>query len=509
MDSSNSQVAIRQENRISTTGYHASPKRQKLSTEDNNELQSNMMKLPTEMIVKLCGYFTNQDLSNTMRLVNHRLGDICTDLLNTRFKSIGKSLNSIIRKLTTALKKMDTNQGRSIRNGCKLLNIAEFLSQIHSMTMNSVRRYIYNELYDTSSGCMYAGLLLDKYKIIIDNLSKVPSKLHPYIHFTDYVEPAQVVEILRLTKMFLSHFEKYNEGSMPNIFSGCKIIDILDSAKFCKRVIAYEKSTKDTFVAKYCYYFENSWFIGLPMVGRKNASFAFKKQKWYLRLRRLVWSHCQILQEYMQHERELSLIPDGPFTPPEPQNMGFTGFGRVGETYFYYGIVNRRRYALNYLIQEDSDDSDDDDASDDDYENDYDFGNDIDDDNVEDNNNDDNVDQDNVDDSDTDSAEDSNEEEPNVVDVEDIENLVNEQTINNRSELVSLGVMIEVSVKCPPLYSPYKYIKQLNPEYIRELQERDTRRQVEVKVNVNYPGAFKYQLPMQHSFKFNSNDPHF
>lgn len=63
MDSSNSQVAIRQENRISTTGYHASPKRQKLSTEDNNELQSNMMKLPTEMIVKLCGYFTNQDLS--------------------------------------------------------------------------------------------------------------------------------------------------------------------------------------------------------------------------------------------------------------------------------------------------------------------------------------------------------------------------------------------------------------------------------------------------------------
>lgn len=135
------------------------------------------------------------------------------------------------------------------------------------MTMNSVRRYIYNELYDTSSGCMYAGLLLDKYKIIIDNLSKVPSKLHPYMHFTDYVcniifsskqiyyvnfqvEPAQVVEILRLTKMFLSHFEKYNEASMPNIFSGCKIIDILDSAKFCKRVIAYEKSTKDTFVAK-------------------------------------------------------------------------------------------------------------------------------------------------------------------------------------------------------------------------------------------------------------------
>lgn len=60
------------------------------------------------------------------------------------------------------------------------------------------------------------------------------------------------MKIIQMTKLFCLHFDKVNEEPRPEclVDSGCKMVDIIDSARFIEKKICWEYCSKEYFNAK-------------------------------------------------------------------------------------------------------------------------------------------------------------------------------------------------------------------------------------------------------------------
>lgn len=60
----------------------------------------------------------------------------------------------------------------------------------------------------------------------------------------------------------------------------------------------------------------------------------------YMRLRRIVISHSEMTMEYNQYKRETLIRTKPASRIRKPINSVYTGYGEVGEKFFYYGVMN-------------------------------------------------------------------------------------------------------------------------------------------------------------------------
>ncbi|CAG9824702.1 unnamed protein product [Phaedon cochleariae] len=156
--------------------------------------------------------------------------------------------------------------------------------------------------------------------------------------------PPEVIKIIQMTKSFCVHFDKINEEPLGDslVASGCKIVDIVKCSKFSQELLSTENSSKDYFRAEYSFYFRNTWFVALPIHGTREMDLSQKQRMMHMRLRRIILAHNDMYTQQAQYERELLLRRDPDVRIKRPGNNVYTGYGDVGNVFFYYGVLTIR-----------------------------------------------------------------------------------------------------------------------------------------------------------------------
>ncbi|XP_018568449.1 uncharacterized protein LOC108908796 [Anoplophora glabripennis] len=348
-------------------GYYTRSKRRKLNKKQlevatvsspdltERKRKNPIMFVPSEILQTVFKYVSHHELSGSIRLVNRRFKINAENVLNLAFKKIEKNLNVLIKNAEVSL--AYTQDDMEIKCVSKLLNMLEILKVQYSIVMSTIWRYVYNEYYRTNRSCMYGGLLIDTHNIFLWKFVHYPNLLYAPAVVKDYALPQEVTRIIQMTKTFCVHFDKVNEEALHNclVYSGCKVIDILDCAKFIQKLVLDEKVTSDTFVARYNYFFQNSWFIGLPISVTKEMEWNQKQRMMHMRLRRVVLAHNDMFLQQAQYERELILRPGPTIRIKKPGNNVYTGYGDVMDTFFYYGVMNDGAYIQKFHLDEDND----------------------------------------------------------------------------------------------------------------------------------------------------------
>nr|CAH7759577.1 unnamed protein product [Callosobruchus chinensis] len=307
------------------------------SSLESRKRKNPIMFVPTEIIQAVFRHISYQELSQNVRLVNHRFKLIAEGILDSGFKNIDRQLTMLQR--TTELSLAYTQDDMEIKCITKLLNFLEILKTQHTIVLATIWRYVYNEFYKVPKSSMYGGQLIDAHKLFMWTFLHFPNQLYAPAVVRDYALPVEVTKIVQLTKAFCLHFERVTEEPMPNclIRSGCKMVDLLDAAKFAQKTTIYEKSTKDS-------------FIGQRMM--------------HMRLRRLVLAHNDMFLQQAQYERELMLRPVPNSRIKKPGNNVYTGYGDVGHFFFYYGVMNDGAFAQKFATDEDNEEEENDDEID-------------------------------------------------------------------------------------------------------------------------------------------------
>ncbi|KAJ8943513.1 hypothetical protein NQ314_009716 [Rhamnusium bicolor] len=192
-------------------------------------------------------------------------------LVNRRFKINAENiLNLAFKRLekkinvlmhTTEVSLAYTQDDMEIKCVSKLLNMLEVLKMQYAIVMSTIWRYVYNEYYKTNKTCMYGGLLIDAHHTFMWKFVHCPNQLYSPAVIRDY----------------------------------------------------------------YSYFFQNSWFIGLPISVTKDMEMSQKQRMMHMRLRRIVLAHNDMFLQQAQYERELLLRPDPATRIKKPGNNVYTG----------------------------------------------------------------------------------------------------------------------------------------------------------------------------------------
>ncbi|XP_076269427.1 uncharacterized protein LOC143202038 isoform X2 [Rhynchophorus ferrugineus] len=457
----------------SPTGYYTRAKRRKLSEkyQDKEDFfckglfrvselkrKNPIMFMPTEILQNILRRISYHQLSTNVRLVNRRFRTIAEDLLNLGFKKLESKLYLLIKSTDISLG--FTQDDMEIKCISKLLCQLEILNLQYATIMSTIWRYVYNEFYRAPHYCMYGGLIIDTHETFIWKFVHCPDQLYSQAVVRDYDLPSEVSDIVQMTKSFCVHFDKTNEETSAHVhvWSGCKLVDILDTAKFADRIVYFEKLSADRFFAKYSYYFKNSWFVAMPIPLTKTMDWPQKQRMMHMRLRRIVLAHNDMYLQEEQYQRETALRPNAPMTIKKPGNNVYTGYGDIETKFFYYGVMNDGAYNQKFHPDEENDDLD--------------------------------------------------------------EGDINEFVVQNRGDielvpinsdddvlyrLQYLGFKVDVTVSCPPQYAPLKYLRSLPSNeknvLINKLIRKDN---THIHMNFECLGAHYARLPTKYLYIFDS-----
>ncbi|CAH1180022.1 unnamed protein product [Phaedon cochleariae] len=440
-------------------GYYTRSKRRKLNhdvekcttsfREHTDRRRKNpIMFLPTEMLRAIFENIDYHELSQNVRLVNTRFRLIAEDLLNKAYKKIEQQLETLVK--TTEVSLSCNIDDMEIRCLLKLLNFLEILKMQYDLVISTIWRYVYNEYYRTSRSCMYGGQLIDAHRLFIFKFLYYPNTLYGPAVVKEYALPPEVIKIIQMTKSFCVHFDKINEEPLGDslVASGCKIVDIVKCSKFSQELLSTENSSKDYFRAEYSFYFRNTWFVALPIHGTREMDLSQKQRMMHMRLRRIILAHNDMYTQQAQYERELLLRRDPDVRIKRPGNNVYTGYGDVGNVFFYYGVMNDSAYNQKFNSDEDNDE--------------------------------DEEDEENID-----------------IENEPVANI----PVQNSDEdifyrLPHLGLRMNITVRCPLSYAPLPYLKSLGEDQREKLKNRNrTTGPIEMKITFECEGATYPRLP--------------
>ncbi|XP_066140081.1 uncharacterized protein [Euwallacea fornicatus] len=453
----------------SPKGYYTRAKRRKLcekyqdaedsfsnlcAKSDRRKRKNLIMFVPTEVLQRIFEYISYHELSSTLRLVNRRFKTVAEDLLNFGFKRIEKRLKSLMG--TTDLALGYTQDDMEIKCISKLLCLLEILISQCSVIVSTIWRYVYNGFYKTRNTCMYGGLIIDIFDIFMWKFLHCPNQLYAPAVIKDYSLPLEVSRIVQLTKAFCIHFDKTNEEVMSSccILSGCKIADILDSAKFANKHVHYEKRVSNFFLAKFSYYFKNSWFVAMPIPSGKAMDWPQQQRMMHMRLRRIVLAHNDMYLQQEQYKREVSLRPNAPTAIKKPGNNVYTGYGDVEDKFFYYGVMNDGAFRSKFHPPEDVDGRDE-------------------------------------------------EDEPNEM----LNNPAVEPDLFNFDDdvlfrLPYLGFKVDLSIRCPLAYAPLSYLRTLGEDELGKMNGRAlVKGESQLHMDFECFGAHYARLPVRYQYE--------
>ncbi|CAH0563497.1 unnamed protein product [Brassicogethes aeneus] len=452
----------------SDNGYYLRSKRRKLSEcspksktrkhidrNDAGKRKNPIMHLPTEILQNIFNFLPYHELNNRVRLVNHRFKIIAENELNVAFKVIETDLTNQIKKTYECLE--GTRDDAEIKHICKKLNMLELVNIQHSIVTATIWRFVYNDYYRTPNTCMYGGLLLDFFKNFLLVFRSTPEQLYSPMIAKDYMLPVEITKIVIHAKLFCVHFDKVTEESRDSHIqnSGCKLLDLMECALFAQKTTIFEKITAETFTAKYCFFFNNTWFIALPITSTKEMSWRQKQRMMHMRLRRIVLSHSDMYLQQAQYEREVALRPEATERVKRPGNNVYTGYGDVEDQFFYYGVMNNGAYTQKFQTVHNDNDEEDDEHED--------------------------------------------------VDVVQVNNgnhgdffrVANSSSENMLYRVPHLGLRIDVSVKCPIAYAPLRVLE--NALVKPNIKPKGT---TEINMVFDCYGGYYPRLPTQCKYNF-------
>ncbi|XP_022916225.1 uncharacterized protein [Onthophagus taurus] len=311
-----------------------------------------VMFMPTEVLQNILSYFTNNELAKSIRLINRRFKIVAELLLNSRFTQLKLRLYKIKRMIDASMQ--HTEDDMEIRCLCKMLGVLEVLTFYYTLLTSTIWRYI-SFKNQPSNICMYAGSILDKYNTAIFEFIKEPHKIYAPLILKDYTLPNIVKDICAESKEFVIHFDRVTESQLKDddFCIPCKALDILDSATDVKRTVISQRSIGNTLSLNVKYYFSNSWFVALDINDEKPKSWKEQQRLMFMRLRRIVLGHSEMSMEYNQFKRETTFRVNAKPKIRRPINSVYTGYGEVGEKFFYYGVMNEGAY-INKFVSPDA-----------------------------------------------------------------------------------------------------------------------------------------------------------
>ncbi|XP_018326406.1 uncharacterized protein LOC108737799 [Agrilus planipennis] len=352
------------------TGYYLRSKRRRLNN-DGEEIspysqkrryvkrKSPILTMPTEILQKIFRKMTCEELSVSVRLVNRRFKILAEDLLNSEFLLLYNRLQS--SKDLVAFSLQSSSHDSDINCYSKFLSAIDILIFHYTLVRATIWRYIYYDMRK-SILCMYGGKIVDDMHSVLNKLLTIKDTSGTY-HVLQ-VLPAMVQQLCVLCKQFNISFEKGSEMPINKspLISGAKILDILNCATNCVKTVGYERLRKNMYVTSVQYYFTNSWFVSFNIPSKKSRNMAEKMRLMFMRVRRIVNAHSEMSLENDSYERELSLQPDSSLRVKKPPNAIYTGYGEVGRSFFFYGVMNEgayfQKFVRDYLEEDEDDDAD-------------------------------------------------------------------------------------------------------------------------------------------------------
>ncbi|KAL3272978.1 hypothetical protein HHI36_014435 [Cryptolaemus montrouzieri] len=362
-----------------------------------------ILRLPTEIFRHILKFIPFEQLSNSVRLVNHRFRVVAEDILSTSFKMLERRIKNLLRSTIEALHA--THEDMEIKCFCRLINMLEIV-----------------------------------------NFQAMPT---------------EVKSIVQMTKTFCLHFEKTNEEMVNHslLISGCKILDLLDSASFAQRDVIFENVKENIFTARYNYFFNNSWFIALNIKSDKEMSWKQKQRMMHMRIRRILLAHTEMFMQQYQYERETMLRKSDNFVKiRKPSNNLYTGYGDIQDKFFFYGVMNDGAY-IQKFHPDDSTNEDIDDLIED--------------------------------------------------DPEDLEVHFNGSEDSRNFNIPHLGVHIDVKISCPVSHAPMRFLEEklpLDPSDWSVKNSLFEKEKFSLVLKFHCPGAKYPRLPTTYLYKFKHLD---
>ncbi|XP_016947743.1 F-box only protein 28 [Drosophila biarmipes] len=160
----------------------------------------NLLDLPNELIEKILGYMDFKKISN-LRLVSHRLNDICMAMLNAAFSRQIKTTFSRFQSIKASMPRRESAR-RNHPLACEC-DIIETCYMRLSLLQMSMGKHI-----ERGHCCFFPGAILDEVQTILNYISITPRLQRPY-RVTD--------ELFDLSTMAMEYFKDRIESTLPGL----------------------------------------------------------------------------------------------------------------------------------------------------------------------------------------------------------------------------------------------------------------------------------------------------
>ncbi|KAL7736743.1 hypothetical protein ACLKA6_015596 [Drosophila palustris] len=160
----------------------------------------NFLDLPTELIIKTLGYLDYKKISN-LRLVSHRMNDICMNMLNGAFALQIKTTFNRFQSIKASMPRRESAR-RNHPLACEC-DIIETCYMRLSLLQMSMGKHI-----ERGHCCFFPGAILDEVHSILNYISITPRLQRPY-RVTD--------ELFDLSTMAMEYFKDRIEPTLPGL----------------------------------------------------------------------------------------------------------------------------------------------------------------------------------------------------------------------------------------------------------------------------------------------------
>ncbi|EDW89615.1 uncharacterized protein LOC6528871 [Drosophila yakuba] len=180
--------------------YSMQMQRQKSPTATTTSSATGLYDLPNELIEKILSYVDYKKVSN-LRLVSHRMNDICMAMLNAAFSRQIKTTLSRFQAIKASMPRRESHR-RNHPLACEC-DIIETCYMRLSLLQMSMGKHI-----ERGHCCFFPGAILDEVQAILNYISITPRLQRPY-RVTD--------ELFDLSTMAMEYFKDRIESTLPGL----------------------------------------------------------------------------------------------------------------------------------------------------------------------------------------------------------------------------------------------------------------------------------------------------
>ncbi|XP_017054249.1 F-box only protein 28 [Drosophila ficusphila] len=171
-----------------------------IQTQRQRPPSNSLFDLPNELIEKILSYLDFKKISN-LRLVSHRMNDICMAMLNSAFTKQIKTTHSRFQAIKASMPRRESaRRNHALACECDIIETCYMRLSLLQMSMG---KHI-----ERGHCCFFPGAILDEVQAILNYISITPRLQRPY-RVTD--------ELFDLSTMAMEYFKDRIEPTLPGL----------------------------------------------------------------------------------------------------------------------------------------------------------------------------------------------------------------------------------------------------------------------------------------------------